>query len=78
METKVVFVERRRIKDVRLKIIQYLIQHGAFPDSIQFSPQQVAFRYSEEIKKDDRGWCDELNQVFKGDIDFLSKYSERF
>lgn len=77
MELSVVYVERSNsIKNAKLKIIQYLIEQGVFPDSIQISNQEFNFKCDPEKVSDSNSWCSELNQKFNGQIDFLSKFPD--
>ena len=77
MEANVVYVQRSNaVKNLKLRIVQYLITRGARPDSIKFSNQEVKFEYDEELKKSPENWCEELSNEFKGQISFQSKYPE--
>jgi hypothetical protein len=77
METNVVFIEKDTVKNARLKIIQYLISQGVFPESIKFSTQEIIFKYSPKKDKLESQWCQELSDVFKGKIEFHSKFPEQ-
>lgn len=77
MELSVVYVERSNsIKNAKLKIVQYLIEQGVFPESIQISNQEFNFKCDPEKISDSNGWCNELNRKFNGQIDFLSKFPD--
>ena len=76
MESNVVYVEKGNVKNVRLQIIQYLIAQGVFPESIKFSTQEILFKYSQELNKQESQWCQELSAIFNVEIEFHSKFPD--
>ena len=77
MEANVVYVQRSSaVKNIRLRIVQYLITRGARPDSIKFSNQELKFEYDENLNKSPENWCEELSHEFNGQINFQSKYPQ--
>ncbi|MBD3637669.1 MAG: hypothetical protein HUJ25_09970 [Crocinitomicaceae bacterium] len=79
METKVVFFEKdRSLKNVRLKIVEYLIAQGVFPESIKFSTQELHFKQRPEQNKPDEQWCDELSAMFRGRVEFREKFPDQY
>jgi hypothetical protein len=61
-----------------LSIIQFLIKKGVFVDSIQVTAQELAFKAESETDNPDEHWCTELNNYFKGKIDFKAKRPSEF
>jgi hypothetical protein len=79
MEANVVVRQKSNVvKNAKLKIVQFLIQQGVFPDSIQFSNQELKFKYSPDCNKDENSWCQELTDMFKGEVSFSSKFPDNF
>ena len=76
MEERVVFYEKESVKNLRLKVINYLISKGAFPESIKFYKQEIQFKYQPEQKKSDSPWDRELTDAFKGQVEFKSKFPD--
>lgn len=77
MEANVVVREKSNaVKNSKLKIVQFLITNGVFPDSIQFSNQELKFKYDDAIQKDEATWCNDLTDFFKGQINFSSKFPQ--
>ena len=78
METRVVFTERAKVANARLKMIELLIAHGVLPESIQFSTQELYFKAGPETEKDEHTWCSELSKLFNGQIEFNAKNPDPF
>ena len=77
MEAYVVVKEKSNaVKNAKLKIVQFLITNGVFPDSIQFGNQELRFKYDQASHKDEMAWCNELTNYFKGQINFSSKFPQ--
>ena len=74
METRVIYRASERINNPKLSIIQFLIKKGALVDSIKLTPQELAFKANAEVDNPSEHWCRELNNFFKGKIDFMAKY----
>ena len=78
MEANVVVREKSNaVKNARLKIVQFLIANGVFPDSIQFSNQELKFQFGDDMHKDENAWCNDLTSYFKGQINFSSKFPQQ-
>lgn len=76
METRVIFIERSQVNNVKLKIIEFLMKHKIRPDSIRIFPQEIQFRSDESEEKREEDWCNELNKHFKGNVEFMAKVPE--
>ena len=78
METKVVFTERTKVANAKLKMIEFLTAHGALPESIRFFTQELHFKAKPDIAKDESAWCSELSNLFQGQIEFNAKNPDPF
>lgn len=76
MEERVVFFEKESVKNMRLKVINYLISRGAMPESIKFYKQEIQFKYKPEKKDSKSPWDRELTEAFKGRVEFKSKFPD--
>ena len=77
MEERVVFIERQAVKNFKLKIVQYLIAKGVFPESIKFSKQEIQFKYNPDQDMRNASWSQELTDAFKGSVEFHSKFTDQ-
>jgi hypothetical protein len=78
METRVIYRTKESLTNPKLSIIQFLIKKGVFVDSIQVTPQELAFKAESKSDNPDEHWCIELNEYFKGKIDFMAKRPSKF
>ena len=74
MESRVVYLPKsRELKNPKLSIIQFLIKKGVYVDSIKCTGQELIFSSEKEAENIDEHWSKELNNFFKGKIDFKAK-----
>lgn len=78
METRVVYQTKENVKNAKLFIIQFLIKQGVYVDSIQCSQQELSFKSNKEAENPDEHWSQELNNFFKGKINFKAKRPSEF
>lgn len=78
MQTRVVFTERAKVANAKLKMIEHLIKKGALPQSIRFSTQEVQFQTAPGTESDESFWCSELSKLFNGQIEFNAKTPDPF